>query len=286
MDLDRTLHTLAEDPAAAVDVAEAALYLARDEYADLDVDTYRSELDAMGREAQTYVRGGFESQVTGLCRYLFHEMGFRGNTQNYYDARNSYLNEVLDRRTGIPITLSVAAMAIGRRVGLEVVGVGLPGHFIVQAVAGNERILFDPFHGGRRLTREDCGRLVEQVTGQPFTPTAASFTAVTPAALLARMLTNLKGIYLRTEDFARAARVLRRLRQLDPDDPFEQRDLGACLMRCGQPDQAVLHLANYLAARPAADDATAVRLLLDRARAQTNVRRLLHPHRDQPSRWN
>jgi regulator of sirC expression with transglutaminase-like and TPR domain len=286
MDLDRTLPRLAKDPTAAVDVAEAALHLARDEYADLDVDAYLSELDGMAREARGYVRGDLEAQVVGLCRYLFHEMGFRGNTRDYYDARNSYLNEVLDRRTGIPITLSLVAMTIGRRVGLEVVGVGLPGHFVARAVAGSEQVFFDPFHGGRLLTREDCGRLVEQTTGQPFDPTDASFEAVTPAALLARMLTNLKGAYFRIEDFERAARVVRRLRQLAPNDPFEQRDLGACLMRCGQPDQAVPHLADYLAARPDAGDAAAVRLLLDRARSQTNVRRLLDPNRDPSSRWN
>src|SRR5207245_2321666 len=124
---------------------ELALGLARDEYPDLDVEAYLSELAGMAHEAARYLRGGLEARVTGLCRYLFHEMGFRGNQQDYYDPRNSYLNQVLDRRTGIPIALSVVAMAVGNRAGLEVVGVGLPGHFVVKAVADGQEILFDPF---------------------------------------------------------------------------------------------------------------------------------------------
>src|SRR5207245_10392581 len=133
MDLDRVLDRLAHDAAAPVDVAELALQLARDEYANLDVEAYLSELTGMAHEAKNYLRGSLEARVFGLCRYLFHEMGFRGNVQDYYDPRNSYLNEVLDRRTGLPITLSLVAMAIGKRAGLSITGVGLPGHFVVKA---------------------------------------------------------------------------------------------------------------------------------------------------------
>src|SRR4051794_36204206 len=113
MDLDATLAALALDPTAATDVAEVALHLARDEYPDLDVDAALSELAGMAHEARAYVRGDLEGRLTGLCRYLFHEMGFRGNAQDYYDPRNSYLNQVLDRRTGLPITLTLVAMAVG-----------------------------------------------------------------------------------------------------------------------------------------------------------------------------
>src|SRR5207253_3074376 len=154
MTFDEALQRLAADPQAPLDVAELALLLARDEYPDLDVEAALGELTAMGREARAYVRGDLDARVTGLCCYLFHEMGFRGNAQDYYDPRNSYLNDVLDRRTGIPISLSVVAMAIGSRAGLPVVGVGLPGHFIAKAQHGEQEILFDPFHGGRVLAAE------------------------------------------------------------------------------------------------------------------------------------
>src|SRR5438045_2154511 len=110
MELNAALTTLAKDPSAPLDVAELALVLAREEYADLDVEAYLGELGGMAREARTYLGGGLSCRVQGLCRYLFHEMGYRGNKQDYYDPRNSYINQVMDRRTGIPITLSVLAM--------------------------------------------------------------------------------------------------------------------------------------------------------------------------------
>src|SRR5438552_9193243 len=103
MNLDDALTILAANPSAPLDLAEVALHLARDEYADLDVEAYLAELDGMAHEARRYLRGDLAARVTGLCRYLFHEMGFHGNARDYYDARNSYLNDVLERRTGIPI---------------------------------------------------------------------------------------------------------------------------------------------------------------------------------------
>jgi regulator of sirC expression with transglutaminase-like and TPR domain len=200
-------------------------------------------------------------------------MGFRGNAQDYYDPRNSYLNQVLDRRTGIPISLSAVAMAVGARAGLEVVGIGLPGHFVVKAVADREEILFDPFHGGRQLTPEDCELLVQQVTRTSFEATAANLRALPLGWMVVRMLTNLKAIYLRRSDFPRAVRVLERLRQLDPNDPVQQRDLGISLLRAQRPGPAIDHLTAYLAAAPNGEDNQAVRALLERAR-------------DEVARWN
>jgi regulator of sirC expression with transglutaminase-like and TPR domain len=268
MNLDETLALLAHDPAAPVDLAELMLHLARDEYPDLDVEAHLSELAAMAHEARHYLRGSLHARVTGLCRYLFHEMGFRGNTQSYYDPRNSYLNQVLERRTGIPITLSAVVMAVAQRAGLSVLGVGLPGHFVVKAAGEGEEILFDPFHGGRLLSREQCEILVEQVMGVPFQATAERLQAVPVGLIAVRMLTNLKGIYLRQEDFPRAVRVIERLRQLAPDDPLQRRDLGFSLIHAGQPGRAVDHLQAYLTAVPAAADAASVRQLLDQTRSE------------------
>ncbi|HXG12993.1 MAG TPA: transglutaminase-like domain-containing protein [Gemmataceae bacterium] len=268
MNLDETLSLLARDSSAPVDLAAVALHLARDEYPDLDVEAYLSELAAMAHEARSYLRGDLRARVAGLCRYLFHEMGFRGNTQSYYDPRNSYLNQVLDRRTGIPITLSVVAMTVGTRAGLAVDGVGLPGHFIARAAAAGQEIFFDPFHGGRFLTPEQCAILVQQVTGLPFEATAAQLRPAPVARIVLRMLSNLKSIYLRQGDFPRAIRVIERARQLAPDDPEQRRDLGISLVRVGQPGRALDHLEAYLAAMPAAADASAVREFLDQARSE------------------
>jgi len=265
MDLDVILPELARDPAADCDVAELAFTLARDEYPDLDVEAYLSELDGMAHEARRFLGGALEARVAGLCRYLFHEMGFRGNTQHYYDPRNSYLNQVLDLRTGIPITLSVVAMAVGRRAGLEVAGVGLPGHFVAKAEANGQVLLFDPFHGGRRIDRDQCAVMVEQVTGQTL-PDHVDIALAAPVGLIAqRMLTNLKQIYLKAEDFERAMRVIGRLRQLAPEDLGLRRDLGACLLWAGQPGKAIDHLGAYLAADGDLADADHVKKLLQQA---------------------
>jgi regulator of sirC expression with transglutaminase-like and TPR domain len=266
MELAAALDQLAHDPDAPYDVAELALELARDEHPDLDVEAYLSELEAMAHEARACMRGALEARVTGLCRYLFHELGFRGNTHDYYDPRNSYLNEVLDHRTGIPITLTTVAIAVGARAGLRIVGVGLPGHFVAKAVEGGREVLFDPFHGGRPLTACDCELLVQQVTGRPFEATPANLGGIPLALMVQRMLNNLKGIYLRSQDYGRAARVLERLRQLDSDDPALRRDLGACLVQVGQQGKAIDHLDAYLAAVPGAEDAESVRRLLGQAR--------------------
>lgn len=267
MNLDLALSLLAHTPDSPLDLAEVALLLARDEYASLDVEAYLSELDGMAHEARGQLRGSLSQQVKGLCRYLFHDMGFRGNQQDYYNARNSYLNDVLDRRTGIPITLAAVAMAVGQRSGLEVVGVGLPGHFVAKAVVENEEVLFDPFHGGRLLTPEKCRLLVEQVTGMSFEVNEEALRAVPLGAIMLRMLNNLKGVYLCTGDYPRAARIIERLRQLNPQDPLQRRDLGATLVQAGQAGRAIDHLQAYLQASPKAGDADTVKQLLRQAQA-------------------
>jgi regulator of sirC expression with transglutaminase-like and TPR domain len=265
MELDSALSQLSEDANPPLDVAELALCLARDEYADLDVEAYLSELAGIAHEAKTYIRGSLESRVSGLCRYLFHEMGFHGNVREYYDPLNSYLNLVLDRRTGIPISLSLVAMAVGRRAGLQVEGVGLPGHFIAKACEGGSEIIFDPFHGGRQLTLTDCENVVHQVTGMSFQASPDHLAAVPLRQIVIRMLSNLKAIYLKQEDFLRAARLIARLRQIVPHDIEQRRDLGLCLLQAGQPGQAIDHLCAYLAAAPESTDAQSTQQWLNQA---------------------
>jgi regulator of sirC expression with transglutaminase-like and TPR domain len=265
MDLDSALTLLSQQSDAPLDIAELSLELARDEYPELDVEAYLSELASMAHEALAYLRGDFETQVQGLCRYLFHDMGFHGNSQEYYDPRNCYFNQVLDRKTGMPITLSALVMALGARAGLHIVGVSLPGHFVVKAIDNDRETIFDPFHGGRLLTAENCEQLVEQVTGAPFQATAETLGGLDLRAIVVRMLSNLKGIYLRGEDFARAIRVIERIRQLDPKDPSQERDLGISLLRAGQVGKGVDYLAAYLASAPLAADAADVEKIRSQA---------------------
>lgn len=269
MDLDTTLAALAADPTLPVDLAELALHLARDEYPDLDVPVYLARLDALADELRPRLAGTLAARTAELAHLLFEEHGFAGNTAEYYDARNSYLNDVLDRKLGIPITLSVVAVAVGTRAGLDVAGVGLPGHFIAKASdpSGHD-VLFDPYHGGQFLDAAGCEELVSAVTGRPFELTAEEVAATPPGQVAVRMLTNLKGVYLRDEDFRRAARVMGRLVQLAPDDPLQRRDLGVSLVHAGEPGKAIDHLREYLDRVPTADDADAVRGFLDRATAE------------------
>jgi regulator of sirC expression with transglutaminase-like and TPR domain len=267
MDVNAALHQLSHEPQAPLDLAELALRLARDEYPNIDVDAYLAELDAMAREASHYMRGDLPARVHGLCRYLFHDMGFRGNQNDYYDPLNSYFNQVLERRTGIPITLSVLAMAVGARAGLHLDGIGLPGHFIVMASDGAANLLFDPFHGGRVLTATDCENVVRQATGRNFEVTAERLEPLPLCLLVMRLLNNLRAIYLKQADMPRAVRVLERLRQLAPEDREMQRDLGVCLVRAGKPGRAIDLLAAYLEAAPEAMDAETVREVLGRAHA-------------------
>jgi len=160
----------------------------------------------------------------------------------------------------------VLAAAVGDRAGLSVVGVGLPGHFVAKAVGDDgAEVLFDPFHGGQLLDPAGCEALVSAVTGRPFTLTAEAAAPTPPGLIAVRMLNNLKAVYLKDGDFARAARVMERLVQLDPADPIQRRDLGVSLMHAGHPGRAIDHLRFYLDRAPDADDAAAVQEFLDGA---------------------
>lgn len=268
MDLDKALPLLADNPAAALDLAELAFAIARDEYPQLDIEGELAELTGLARELRPRLRGGLTARVEALTRYLFHDLGFRGNDKEYYDPRNSFLNDVLARRTGLPITLSIVAMAIGERAGLRVFGVGLPGHFIAKAVEREQEVYFDPFHGGRVLSLEECAVLVDQIAGVEFAPTPDAMAAVPVGTIAQRMLNNLKGAYLRQRDFARAARTIGRLIQLCPDDLTQRRDQGAVLLQAGRAGQAIDELETYLDAEPPPEDSRSVRELLDQARGE------------------
>ena len=265
LQLDKALERLARDPAAQLDLAEIALLIARDEYPHLDVEAHLNELNAMAHEARPYLRGHLAHQVQGLCRYLFHEMGFRGNADDYYDPRNSYFNAVLERRLGIPITLSAVTMAIGERAGLHIEGVGLPGHFIVKAIDPRQEILIDPFHGGRVLSLTDCETLVQQSTGVPFEATALALQPLPLGAMVSRMFNNLRAIYYKGQDWPRSIRIMERMRLLQPEDASLRRDLGACYLRSGQPGKAIAHLRHYVEVAQEADDIEKIRALLNTA---------------------
>lgn len=269
MKLSDVLATLSEDPQYPVDLARVALLIARDAYPHLRPRVYLRRIDRLADLLRPRLKGSLEARTAELSTFLFEECGFAGNIEHYYDPRNSYLNKVLDRQTGLPISLSLVAMAVGNRAGLPVVGVALPGHFVAKALGENgEELIFDPFNGGQFLDPEACESLVSAITGRPFDATSETLDAAPPGAIVLRMLTNLKTAHLADRSHLRAARVVYRLAQLLPDDPSQRRDLGLLLARANRHGAAIDHLKHYLITVPDADDADEVQQVLRRSLAE------------------
>ena len=223
-DARRQFTDIMAGPDDQVDLAQAALLMACEEYPDLDVPRYLRRVDGLARAVVERLdddRGPL-SAVRALNGLLFDEEGFRGNLEDYYDPRNSFLNDVLDRRTGIPITLSTLYIEVGRRAGLPVEGVGLPGHFVVR-VSGT---LVDPFHGGAVLSEQDCQKRLDRIYGGRLRLDETMLAACERKAILARTLLNLKAIYTKAGDFIRALNAVELLLRVDPGALEEMRDRG------------------------------------------------------------
>ncbi|MBI4412896.1 MAG: tetratricopeptide repeat protein [candidate division NC10 bacterium] len=247
-------------PEEEIDLAEAALLIAGEEYPNLDVAAYLSLLAHMGAEARRRAGGaGPAEALESLNRYLFDELGFAGDTENYYDPRNSYLNDVLERRTGIPISLSTVYMTVARHSGLPIRGVGFPGHFLVKFAGEGEEIVLDPFNRGAILTEADCQRLLDQATAGWARFSRELLGATGTKAILARMLGNLKGIYAATRQYAKALACVERILLLTPDAAPEIRDRGLLLAQMQRTEEAVLALTRYLKQSPAPEDAAQVK---------------------------
>jgi regulator of sirC expression with transglutaminase-like and TPR domain len=204
-------------PEAELDLGQAALALAEPEYPGLDFGYYLARLDRLAEGAWPSVRGVRESasQAASLVAHLVNEEGLQGNTASYDDPRNSFLNEVLDRRLGIPISLSVVMMEVARRLSVPLHGVSFPGHFLLRAGKLEETPLFiDPF-GGKTLSKADLAALVQRGTGQRRDPRPDELQVATKSAILSRMLTNLRNIYTQQGDAWRVRLAVERQRMLD-----------------------------------------------------------------------
>lgn len=267
---DQPLREFAEltgGPDGRVDLARAALAIARWEYPGLDADAYLERLDALARGVDGARRATDPlGRLHRLREYLFVEQGFAGNREDYYDPRNSFLNDVLDRRQGIPITLSLVLMEVGKRLGLVVEGIGLPGHFIAGARLGDSQILLDPFNAGALLTPETCEELVGRTLGRKVALTPGSFAAVTRRQFLSRMLANLKGVYWRREAWDRVVGVIDRLLVLDPKAAVEWRDRGLAWSNMGEVRRGLVDWERYLTEFPNATDHEAMKGQLRKAR--------------------
>lgn len=255
-----------------LNLAEAALLIAVDEYPQLAVDRYLLQLDQIAAAVQNrFPKGASQLQMIRILnQYLFDEQGFAGNMANYSDPRNSYLNEVLDRKVGIPITLSVVYMEVGWRLGLPLEGVSFPGHFLVKFSHGGGELVLDPFFKGVSLSEKALEGRIRHLLGgdvpaRDFLPHL--LMGATKKETLVRMLRNLKAIYLKHDDQLRALSCTDRILAVVPNNPQELRDRGDLYERLECPRAAAADFTRYLELTPEAEDAEDVRRRLVDLRA-------------------
>jgi regulator of sirC expression with transglutaminase-like and TPR domain len=256
-----------------VPLARGALLLAKEEYPDLDVDQYLEKISALAREAEPAVRAGADTveKVQLLSEFLFTRKGFEGNRDQFGDPRNSFLNDVLERRLGIPITLSVLYIEVGRRLGLNLFGVSFPTHFLVKAVDDRGELIIDPFNGGSILGLDEIRARLTQIYGQPVEVQPAMLKSVGARHILVRMLRNLKNIYNSGADWPRTLAALDRILMLDPRAVEELFERGTVYERLECFSAALDDFQSFLTQspeHPAADGAreSVVRLMRQVAR--------------------
>ncbi|MDY6802210.1 MAG: transglutaminase-like domain-containing protein [Cyanobacteriota bacterium] len=249
-----------------IDLGKAALYLAKEEYPELDTEEYCNALDVMAEEIkerlpeETYPLRIIKS----INNYLYEDLGFRGNTKDYYDPRNSFLNEAIDRRTGIPITLALVYLEIAKRIDFPMVGIGMPGHFLIRPDFEDADIYVDAFNRGEILFPQDCADRLAQVYGQPVAMRPEFLEPVSAKQFLARMLNNLKVIYLNRGEESKALGAIERILLLFPEAVVERRDRGVLYYQLGRWTEARQDLESYLVNVPDARDAELIRELLGR----------------------
>ncbi len=248
--------------APSPDLAPAALAIARIEYPQLDASRYLRVLDRMGAVAADRLTAlGDDADVlhriTGISTYLFKEQGFAGNRKDYDAPRNSFLNNVLDRRTGIPITLALVYIEVSRRAGLRIDGVNFPGHFLLSVHPGAPDspaarpadcgpLIVDPFHGGAILSELDCRKLLRSHAGDEVPFDRRMLVRATKPEIIVRMLVNLKRIYVRMRSFPQAHAITELLLALDPSATTELRDRGLLAYHLNDYPAALRDLEAYL----------------------------------------
>jgi regulator of sirC expression with transglutaminase-like and TPR domain len=236
----------------------SSLTIALEEYPGLDIPKYLRRLDALAARVEVLI--GMDRHainvIESINEVLFIQEGLRGNDDDYYDPRNSYLNEVLDRRLGIPITLSVVYIEVARRIDFSIRGVGFPGHFLIKHVAKDREIIIDPFNLGRILTPNDCQELLDKNYNGTVLTNASQFQPMEKKSMITRMLYNLKGIYTQKEQHLKALAVIDKILMLNPWTPSEVRDRGMLYMQTSLFAKALADLESYLSHAIAPEDSS------------------------------
>lgn len=263
---------LVMDNERPIDLAQATLLIASVAYPDLDPAPSLHQLDALARRVKSLLPLGSNdpieplpvgmnplTAIDAINQVLFEEEHFHGNDSDYYRPDNSYLNKVLENRTGLPISLSVLYMEIGKRIGLPIEGIGFPFHFMVRYHWLDGNIYIDPFAQGLLLNEEECLARLQKISQQQLHLKARWFEPVTSKQLLIRMLNNLKVIYLKQSDIVHALAITDLLLLLLPQAGVEQRDRGFMHLELKHYGKAIQDLRAYLELNPKAADRYEIR---------------------------
>ena len=266
------LGKLVESPAADevggdFDLALGALLIASTDDSNVDIDGVMGNLDRMASAASSRIPddGNELQQLNAVTDLLFGVIGLSGNRDDYYDPRNSYLNHVMERRLGIPVTLSLLCMEVGRRAGVPILGIGMPGHFLIRH-RDEPGFFVDSFNGGLLLSQDECGALLREAAGDAVRLESHHLNPVSPREMLARILRNLKAIYWDREEFDRCITTIGALMAVLPDRPEEQRDRGVVHLKAGNRRESAEDFAAYIELAPNAEDVETVRNALARLR--------------------
>lgn len=244
----KTFQQLVTLPDTAIPLVEAALLMASEEYPQLEVGPYLDRLDEIAAAAkpQVHARNDPRQKAAAINDVLFESYGFRGNIQEYYDPRNSFLNDVIDRRLGIPITLSVLYLEIARRLGFPLHGVGMPGHFILKYSDREQEFYLDPFNGGAIMSMDDCREWIDRTFGGQTEFSERLLARVTHRQILARMLNNLKQIYVESQAFDKGLAIVDMMLMVEPEDMDRYRDRGLLHIQLRQFEAAAKDLEHYV----------------------------------------
>jgi len=253
-----------------IDLARAALLIASEQYPQLPIDMYLGRLDQLAERVLERLEGETAPTLVlqELITTLFEREKFVGNREAYYDPRNSFLNDVLDRRLGIPLTLGIVVLEVGWRLGLDLEGVNFPHHFLVRFRGESMSLLIDAYDGGEIRFEDQAQELLDRVYGGMVRLRPAFLAAATRRDMLARLLSNLKGVYLNAHDDARAIGAVERLLLIRPDAIGERKTLGLLLARQGRNAEALHHLGEYLESLPESSrDTRRISTIMDRIRS-------------------
>ena len=243
-------------PDEALELARVALLVAAESDLDVDIDGELRQLEGWADELKGRITPDLNNlqKLARLRSFVFDDLGFRGDRRDYYSPSNSLLHQVMKRRRGIPLTLSIVFMELGWRIGIPFEGVAFPGHFLVRLPGEPRDLLLDPYKRGMMVHEEDCRQMLLESTGGRLSYDPALTASVGKRDVVARLLHNLKGAYLRAGDDAQALAAVERLLVLSPDDPEEIRDRGLLLFRLQKYGPALESLNAYLSGAVGAAD--------------------------------